>query len=95
MPKATKEMKDNPIFVAGVSRDSLYKEYKTHSAVIRHLNSKGYARADIARFLDKIYQHVKNVLDADIQRKRVVAEQAAKAAIREAKEAKEAASEAK
>ena len=34
----------------------------TKSAKIRALDAKGYARADIARFLDIRYQHVRNVL---------------------------------
>jgi bifunctional DNA-binding transcriptional regulator/antitoxin component of YhaV-PrlF toxin-antitoxin module len=35
------------------------------SAKIRALNAAGYERADIARFLGKRYQHVRNVLEAD------------------------------
>ena len=35
------------------------------SAKIRALGAAGYARADIARFLDRKYQHVRNVLEAD------------------------------
>ena len=34
----------------------------TKSSKIRALNSKGHKRADIARFLDIRYQHVRNVL---------------------------------
>ncbi len=34
----------------------------TKSAKIRALDAEGYARADIARFLDIRYQHVRNVL---------------------------------
>ncbi|MCB1367161.1 MAG: hypothetical protein KDK00_05320 [Rhodobacteraceae bacterium] len=37
----------------------------TVSDKIRHLDQKGYARADIARILGKRYQHVRNVLEAD------------------------------
>lgn len=36
----------------------------TTSAKIRALGAAGYARADIARFLGKRYQHVRNVLEA-------------------------------
>lgn len=36
----------------------------TTSAKIRYLNKEGYPRADIARILNKRYQHIKNVLDA-------------------------------
>jgi len=35
------------------------------SAKIRVLGAAGYERADIARFLGKRYQHVRNVLEAD------------------------------
>jgi bifunctional DNA-binding transcriptional regulator/antitoxin component of YhaV-PrlF toxin-antitoxin module len=35
------------------------------SAKIRVLNAAGYQRADIAKFLGKRYQHVRNVLEAD------------------------------
>ena len=86
MPNIKQTAKDNPIVIAGVNKDKLYAEHKTHSAVIRHLNSLGYARADIARFLGKIYQHVKNVLDQEIQRKLVAEEQAVKAVARQKKE---------
>jgi|SRR6185312_3007204 len=34
---------------------------------IRALDTAGYARADIARFLGKRYQHVRNVLEGDAQ----------------------------
>ncbi len=34
----------------------------TTSARIRHLDSKGYTRSQIAKILDKRYQHVRNVL---------------------------------
>ena len=37
----------------------------TKSARIRALGERGYERADIARFLDIRYQHVRNVLEAD------------------------------
>jgi len=36
---------------------------ETKSAKIRFLNSLGCPRADIARHLGIVYQHVKNVLD--------------------------------
>jgi hypothetical protein len=50
--------------------DKLRAECKTKSAAIRYLASKGYARADIARALGLIYQHVKNVLDAPVKTNR-------------------------
>jgi hypothetical protein len=40
----------------------------TVSDKIRALDAAGYARADIARFLGKRYQHVRNVLVDDTQR---------------------------
>lgn len=40
----------------------------TYSDKIRALDKAGYARADIARFLEKRYQHVRNVLEADARK---------------------------
>jgi hypothetical protein len=40
---------------------------------IRALDRAGLSRAEIARFLDKRYQHVRNVLEADKQRARSTA----------------------
>ncbi|HWA62434.1 MAG TPA: hypothetical protein VG939_13720 [Caulobacteraceae bacterium] len=40
----------------------------TVAAKIRALDAAGFARADIARFLGKRYQHVRNVLEDDAQR---------------------------
>lgn len=53
----------NPIVVAGYTKEQLYDEHKNHSAVMRFLASKGYKTGDIAKFLDKRYQHVRNVLN--------------------------------
>ena len=41
--------------------------YKTTADKIRALDGAGFARADIARFLGKRYQHVRNVLEGDAQ----------------------------
>ena len=41
---------------------SLTKGLTTKSAMIRALNSKGYERSEIARFMGIRYQHVRNVL---------------------------------
>lgn len=41
---------------------------------IRALDSAGVSRADIARFLNKRYQHVRNVLEGDKHRSNVQAE---------------------
>lgn len=45
---------------AGMSR--IVKGLPTKSSKIRALDAAGYKRADIARFLDIRYQHVRNVL---------------------------------
>ena len=42
--------------------------FETVSDKIRALDAAGYARADIARFLGKRYQHIRNVLVDDAQR---------------------------
>lgn len=39
----------------------------TTSAKIRKLDSLGYSRGDIAKFLNKRYQHVRNVLITPIK----------------------------
>ena len=39
----------------------------TTSSKIRFLNDQGMQRADIARYLNKRYQHVKNVLDKPLK----------------------------
>ncbi len=43
----------------------IVQPYATVSDRIRALDAAGVARADIARFLGKRYQHVRNVLEAD------------------------------
>lgn len=45
-----------------VEMQHIVKDHTTVSARIRALDAAGYARADIARFLGKKYQHVRNVL---------------------------------
>ncbi len=40
-------------------------EGKNVSDQIRFLNKEGFARADIARILQKRYQHIRNVLEQD------------------------------
>lgn len=39
----------------------------TTSSKMRYLESIGMSRADIARYLNKRYQHVKNVLDKPLK----------------------------
>lgn len=45
-----------------VEMNRIVEELPTISAKIRALDAAGYTRADIARFLGKRYQHVRNVL---------------------------------
>lgn len=59
----------NPIARDGYNLLDLYEQYKTKSAVIRFLGSKGYKTGDIARFMDIIYQHARNVLKQQPKKK--------------------------
>ena len=43
---------------------------ETVSDKIRSLSSEGYSRSDISRFLGKRYQHVRNVLEGDLLKKK-------------------------
>jgi antitoxin component of MazEF toxin-antitoxin module len=45
--------------------DAILSSRMTVSDKIRALDAAGYARAEIARLLDKRYQHVRNVLEGD------------------------------
>ena len=45
--------------------DEIVRPHATVSDRIRALNAAGVPRADIARFLGKRYQHVRNVLEGD------------------------------
>ena len=60
-----KVSKVNRISADGITLEWLEKEYGTVSDRIRYLNAKGYTRSEIAKFLGKIYQHVRNVLEND------------------------------
>ncbi len=46
----------------------LMSDHKTKSAVIRFLSSEKHERADIARFMDIRYQHVRNVLTQEVKK---------------------------
>jgi hypothetical protein len=46
----------------------IVRPYSTVSDRIRALDAAGVARADIARFLERRYQHVRNVLEGDKQK---------------------------
>ena len=50
------------------SMSEVVEQLPTKSAKIRALAKAGYARADIARFLDIRYQHVRNVLTQNAPR---------------------------
>jgi bifunctional DNA-binding transcriptional regulator/antitoxin component of YhaV-PrlF toxin-antitoxin module len=54
--------------LSSMQMDEIIRPYATVSDRIRALDAAGVARADIARFLDKRYQHVRNVLESDKQR---------------------------
>jgi hypothetical protein len=47
--------------------DDIVRPHATVSDRIRALNAAGVPRAEIARFLGKRYQHVRNVLEGDAQ----------------------------
>lgn len=51
---------DDPAVVKKMT--STIKDLPTVSSKIRALNSEGYTRSEIATFLGKRYQHVRNVL---------------------------------
>lgn len=55
-----------------MSMDEVTRGLATVSDKIRALNRAGYARADIARYLGKRYQHVRNVLEQDKARQQTV-----------------------
>lgn len=44
------------------SLEGLMEQYKTKSAVMRYLESIGWTRGKIAKFMGVRYQHVRNVL---------------------------------
>ena len=47
----------------------LVAKLPTTSAKIRELDSKGFTRSEIAKLLDKRYQHVRNVLITPLKKK--------------------------
>lgn len=53
---------------------------KTKSQIIRHLDSVGYSKSAIAKFLNIRYQHVRNVLTQTLKRPIKAERDAAKAA---------------
>lgn len=57
--------------------DQLTRNLASVSDKIRALDRAGYARADIARYLGKRYQHVRNVLEHDKRKADVIAKPSA------------------
>lgn len=60
------------------SYDSLLEETVTKSAMIRRLDSEGFKRMEIAKFMDIRYQHVRNVLVQAAEKKELEALRKAK-----------------
>lgn len=50
------------------SLEGLMATYKTKSAVIRYLDSQGWKRGQIAKFMEIRYQHVRNVLTQPLKK---------------------------
>lgn len=62
-----------PVFPVGIItlshvQQEVYGTLKTKSAQIRYLNSEGFTRSQIAKYLDIRYQHVRNVLTTELKR---------------------------
>lgn len=55
--------------LANEDLEKLAEEYKTKSSMIRYLGSKEYTRSDIAKAMGIRYQHVRNVLVADAEKR--------------------------
>lgn len=49
--------------------DDLMTQFKTKSAVIRHLHGRGQTTSAIAKFMNIRYQHVRNVLTQPLKTK--------------------------
>ena len=49
----------------------LFSNLPTKSSKIRFLNSKGWSRGDISRYMDIRYQHVRNVLITPVKNPRI------------------------
>lgn len=53
------------------TQQSELNKLPTTSAKIRYLDSKDYTRSEIAKILNKRYQHVRNVLITPIKKQKV------------------------
>ncbi len=52
----------NPIIADGITLEQIQEDHETKSSAIRYLNTQGYERKHIAKFMGIRYQHVRNVL---------------------------------
>lgn len=50
------------------AQQAVYSEMKTTSAKIRYLHGEGFTKGQIAEFLNKKYQHVRNVILTPLKR---------------------------
>ena len=62
-----RKAKAEPI-VLSKEQQKTYDELKTTSAKIRYLSAESFTNGQIAAFLDKRYQHVRNVLTTPLKR---------------------------
>lgn len=60
--------KEQVVKVETETLESLMSQYKTKSALIRELHSRGKTRGEIAKFMGIRYQHVRNVLITPIKK---------------------------
>lgn len=65
--KTATSVEQTPEQVQTGMRKVITKDLATVSAKIRALDAAGYTRSQIAKFLDKRYQHVRNVLVTPIK----------------------------
>lgn len=64
-PKAVEQPTEEQL--QGAMRKVITKDLTTVSSRIRALDAAGYTRSQIAKFLNKRYQHVRNVLVTPIK----------------------------
>lgn len=63
-----KQVQKSEITTPAYDVEGLMKKFVTKSAVIRHLDSEGVKRGEIAKMLNIRYQHVRNVLITPIKK---------------------------
>ncbi len=59
---------DNPKAEYNITAAKLVKEHGSKSAAIRALHRQGYSVSEIARMVDVIYQHARNVILRPLKR---------------------------